>query len=293
MRIDLGQSGREVLQVVAVAAWLSVLVIGCGSITPAVTPEGPVESIEVPDSNALSRESAVQSDSVRITLGRAVLKPNGRVTVFYVTKDVSGKARGAVIIDSASITSSDARTWLADGYGELHNQTSLTLGWLTFPVSEATRGYLRITVNSVQTGAGPVTVPWQVEQLGGLIARGGFSETVIVDSGLCVSSVNAAIGFHEEACATEFVDPHAFRQEEITSEATRFVPRPTPTPTEFSTLPTRTPASQGTQTSVGDPALLFTVCTPWHFQLQVIIDNAEAPELGSSAPSTSTRCLLP
>ncbi len=135
-------------------------------VPPTATPAGPVESTEVPAPDVSSLESAAQSASISIIFGRAILSPNGRVTLFYVTKDTSDEAKGGVVIDSASITSSDGRTWLADGYGELRRWASLTLGWLTFSMPEAAQGQLRVTVNSAQTGAGPVTGPWRgVEQL--------------------------------------------------------------------------------------------------------------------------------
>ena len=392
MRLALGQSWKKVLPAV-VSAWLSVLVIGCGSVPPTPTPavsvepteipdsvassqESPVaptatpvvsveptevpdtvalpqmspvaptatpavsvESVEVPDTDALSRESAAQSASISIIFGRAILSPQGRVTLFYVTKDTSDEAKGGVVIDGASITSSDGRTWLADGYGELRDWESLTLGWLTFSVPEAARGQLRVTVNSAQSGGGRLTGPWRgVEQLDGLTARDDPSASVIVESGLCVTGGDGAIGFHRMACGSEFVDPHAIRRaareassespnyykglepppgyEEMVAELTRLhsddaldpgppdnagpapgvtpvTPSPRPTPTEPSTPHTRPPVNAGERPYLGESSLFFVLCTPWLIPLNVIVDNVDAPELYSSPPSTSARCVLP
>ena len=315
-------------------------------VAPTVTPAGSVESVEVPDTDALSQESAAQSASVSIIFGRAIMSPNGRVTLFYVTNDTSDEANGAVVIDSASITSSDGRTWQADGYGELRKWASLTLGWLTFSVPDGAGGQLRVTVNSAQSGAGPLTGPWRgVEQLDGLIARDDISASIIVESGLCVTAGDGAIGFHRMACGSEFVDPHPIRRaareatavqdgtvvespnyhkgldgppgyaekvaelerlngEDVldpgppvnagtASENTPVTPSPRPTPAEPSTPPTRSPVNLDEQPYLGEPSLFFVLCTPWHIPLNVKIDNVDAPELYSSPPSTSTRCVLP
>ena len=274
------------------------------------------------------------------------MSPNGRVTLFYVTKDTSDEAKGAVVIDSASITSSDGRTWLADGYGELRNWDSLTLGWLTFSVPDGAGGQLSVTVNSAQSGAGPLAGPWRgVEQLDGLIARDDISASIIVESGLCVTAGDGAIGFHRMACGSEFVDPHPIRRaareatavqdgtvvespnyhkglegppgyaEKVAeierlygddvldpgppvnagaaSENTPVTPSPMPTPAQPSTPPTRSPVNLDEQPYLGEPSLFFVLCTPWHIPLNVKIDNVDTPELYSSPPSTSTRCVLP
>ena len=365
LRLALGRSWKEVLPVV-VAVWLSVLFISCGSDALTATSDGSVESTEVPDSvaspqkspvvqtptpaasveptevpdtDALSRASAAHSASISIIFGRAILSPNGRVTLFYVTKDESDEAKGGVVIDSASITSSDGRTWLADGYGHLREWESLTLGWLTFSVPEAARGQLRVTVNSAQSGGSRPTGPWRgVQQLDGLTARDDPSASVIVESGLCVTAADGAIGFHKMACGSEFVDPHAIRQAareasgespnyykgpesppgyadkvaELTRlhgddaidpgptdnagtapETTPKTPSPRPTPTEPSTPPTRPPVNASDRPYLGESSLFFVLCTPWLIPLNVIIDNVEAPELYSSPPSTSFRCVLP
>ena len=294
MRLNLGKASSGVLLPAMVAVGLLASVVGCGSVAPTVTPvEGSLESTEVGGTHASSENGAVQSERVSITFGRAILKPEGRVTLFYVAKDLSGKSKGALVIDSATITDSDARSWMADGFGDLLNHSPLTLGWLTFPVAEPAPGHLRVTVNSVQTGDGPVTEGWQSEQFRGLIIGSDMSETVVVNSGMCVSSDGVALGFDEQACDKEFVGPHALRQNETTVTATHVVSQPTPTPTGLSTLLPPTPAPQeGKLLNIKKP-LLFTLCTPWHFQLQVIIENVAEPDLTSSAPSTSSRCLLP
>lgn len=293
MGLNLCQTLSGVLLPAMVALGLLAFVVGCGSVAPTVTPVVPAfESTEVGGDHASSGNSAVQSGSVGIAFGRAILKPDGRVTLFYVATDLSGKSRDALVIDSATITGSDARSWVADGYGDLLNQGSLTLGWLTFPVTEPAPGHLSVTVNSVQTGNGPVTEGWQLEQFRGLIVPSDMSETVVVNSGMCVSNDGVALGFDEEACDKEFVDPHALRQSETSLTATRVIPQPTPTPTGLSTrIPTTAAPQEGKPLNMKEP-LLFTLCTPWHFQLQVIIDNVAAPDLASSAPSTSSRCLL-
>ena len=311
-------------------------------VAPTATPVASVEPAEVPDTDALSRESAARSASISIIFGRAIVSANGRVTLFYVTKDESDEAKGGGVIDGASITNSDGRTWLADGYGELREWESLTLGWLTFSVPEAARGQLRVTVNSAQSGGGRLTGPWRgVQQLDGLTARDDPSASVIVESGLCVTAADGAIGFHRMACGSEFVDPHAIRRaareassespnyykgpepppgyEEMVAELTRLhgddafdpgppdnagpapgvtpvTPSPRPTPTEPSTpptRPTRPPVNAGERPYLGESSLFFVLCSPWLIPLNVIVDNVDAPELYSSPPSTSARCVLP
>ena len=308
-------------------------------VAPTVTPAGPVVPTEVPGKDVSSPESAAHSASISIIFGRAIVSANGRVTLFYVTKDASYEARRGVVIDSASITSPDGRTWLADGYGELRDWESLTLGWLTFSVPEAARGQLRVTVNSAQSGGGRLTGPWRgVQQLDGLTAWDDPSASVIVESGLCVTAADGAIGFHRMACGSEFVDPHAIRRaaretssespnyykglepppgyEEMVAELSRLhgdgaldpgppdntgpapgvtpvTPSPRPTPTEPSTPHTRPPVNAGERPYLGESSLFFVLCTPWLILLNVIIDNVDAPELYSSPPSTSARCVLP
>lgn len=258
--------------------------VGCGPITPTVSPKNVVDVGDSP------KDGVVQPANVSITFGRAVLDTDGRVTLFYVAEHMPGDSGGAAFINTAVITSPDARSWSADGYGTLFDQPPLTLGWLTFPVSKDAKGNLRVTVNSVQTDDGNAVVSWQLEQLDGLVAQAAMSEAVIFDSDICVGTDSVAFGFHEKACATEFVDPHALRQRGSTPRATRVAPRPRPTPIESTTpiLPPRSTLSP----MVGD-MLLFTLCTPWHLQIQVEIENVETPEFGGNPPTTSSRCLLP
>ena len=68
------------------------------------------------NSNSSSLEHEVIVGGVGITLGRAVLYPNERVTLFYIARDTAEELDGAIMADSAEITSSDGRLWLADGH---------------------------------------------------------------------------------------------------------------------------------------------------------------------------------
>ena len=274
MRLNLA---RGVVRAVLATVWLLILVVSCAPVTPTVTPANGV----------------VQPDNVRITFGRAVLDTDGRVTLFYVAKHISGSSEGGTFIDGAEITSSDTRSWPADGYGRLIDRPPLALGWLTFPVSKGAKGNLHVTVNSVQTGGGSTAVSWQMEQIDGLVAPVDMSEPIIVDSDICVSSDSVAFGFHEKACDTEFVDPHTIRERGSTPKATSVTPRPRPTPSESSIRTPPIPVPWSKPSPGTEDTLLFTLCTPWHFQILVIIDNVETPELGESAPTTSSRCLLP
>ena len=56
-------------------------------------------------------EHEVVVGSVGITLGRAVLHPDERVTLFYVAKDTAEELDGAVMIDNAEIESSDGQQY--------------------------------------------------------------------------------------------------------------------------------------------------------------------------------------
>ena len=147
--------------------------------------------------------------------------------------------------------------------------------------------------------ASPQSPPAQypgVEQPDGLTARDDISASVIVESGLCVTAADGAIGFHRMACGSEFVDPHPIRRaarEATAAEITPVTPSPRPTPTEPSTPPTRSPVNVDEQPYLGEPSVFFVLCTPWLFPLNVKIDNVDAPKLHSSPPSTSVRCVLP
>ena len=77
----------------------------------------------------------------------------------------------------------------------------LTLGWLTFPVSDAAPGSFKVTVNSVQVDGSHVRETWQWPGLPGLEARSDVLEPIVIDSDLCVSSGSVAFGFHHRACA--------------------------------------------------------------------------------------------
>ena len=135
-----------------------------------------------------------------------------------------------------------------------------------------------------------------MEQLDGLTARDDLSEPVIVESGLCVTADDEAIGFHRMACGSEFVDPHAIRRaarEATAAEITPVTPSPRPTPTEPSTPPTRSPVNVDEQPYLGKPSLFFVLCSPYLITLDVRIDNVDVPELNSTHPSHSARCVLP
>ena len=295
MKLDLDQtgSGKLIASVAVCAVWLLLFAASCGSTASTVAPTEPADSSKASGSDASPPETEVLFQGVGITFGRAALRPDERVTLFYVAKDMSGKYEGAVIIDSAELTDSDGQSWPTDGHGELLHQPPLTLAWLTFPVSDAAPGDLRVVVNSMQAGGSFVTGPLQLRQLAGLVGERNTSETVIIDSGLCVSNEGVALGFHEKACATEFVDPQTFRQEGATPGATRITPRPTPTPEEYSGRPTPPLTPHSTESLDGVDQLLFTLCTPWLFQVLVVLENMESPTLGFNSPSTGSRCVLP
>lgn len=239
-------------------------------------------------------DSAILSDSVEITIGRAILHPDGRITLFYVARNMSGAPEEAAVIDSALITSSDARSWLADGHGELEHWSSLTLGWITFPVSVAPPANYQVTVNSVQIGSDRITGPWQLSQLQGLAAGNDRSETFVVDSNICVTDDNAAFGFHrgshKSVCDTEFVDLSPRRTTPVESVTPR--PKPSPRPAAFSTsiVPTLGPP---VPRPPGTTFLVFIHCTPWHLHLHVEIESTGASRVTSNPPSTGVRCLLP
>ena len=295
MKLDLDRtgSGKLIASVAVCAVWLLLFAASCGSIAPTVAPTEPVDSPRASDSDASPPETEVLFQGVGITFGRAALRPDERVTLFYVAKDMSGKYEGAAVIDSAEITDSDERSWSADEYGELLHQPPLTLAWVTFPVSDAAQGDLQVVVNSMQAGGSSVTGPLQLRQLAGLVAQSDASEAAVIDSGMCVSSEEVAFGFHEKACAREFVDPQTFRQKGTTPGAPRSTPRPTPTPEEYSGRPTLPLTPHSTESLDGVDQLLFTLCTPWLFSVFVVLDNIESPRLGFHAPSTGFRCVLP
>ncbi len=251
----------------------------------------------VTTSSSSSVEHEVVVDGVGITLGRAVLHPDERVTLFYVARDTAEELDGAIMADNAEIESSDGRSWLADGRGVVLNRPPLTLGWLTFPVSDAAPGSFKVTVNSVQADGSDVRGAWQLPRLPGLEGRSDVLEPIVIDSDLCVSSGNVAFGFHYRACAQEFVDPQSLRRSGGTPETTGVTPRPmpTPTPTHTSTQPTPTRPAQVTKPLAVEDTLrlLFSLCTPWHFQVAVRLDDTGTPGRGSEAPSTVWRCVLP
>ena len=247
------------------------------------------------NSNSSSLEHEVIVGGVGITLGRAVLYPNERVTLFYIARDTAEELDGAIMADSAEVESSDGRSWLADGHGVVLERPPLTLGWLTFPVSDAAPGSFKVTVNSVQADGNHVRGAWQLPKLPGLEARSDVLEPLVIDSDLCVSSGSVAFGFHDKACAVEFVDPHSLRQSVGTPETTGVTPRPTPTPSHASTQPTPIRPPQVTKPLAAEDTLrlLFALCTPWHFQVAVGLDDTGTPGRGSEAPSTAIRCVLP
>ena len=93
-------------------------------------------------------------------------------------------------------------------------------------------------MNSVQADGNHVRGAWQLPKFPGLEARSDVLKPIVIDSDLCVSSGSVAFGFHDRACAQEFVDPQSLRQSGGTPETTGVTPRPTPTPTHTSTQPT-------------------------------------------------------
>ena len=105
-------------------------------------------------------------------------------------------------------------------------------------MSDAAPGSFKVTVNSVQADGNHVRGAWQLPKFPGLEARSDVLKPIVIDSDLCVSSGSVAFGFHDRACAQEFVDPQSLRQSGGTPETTGVTPRPTPTPTHTSTQPT-------------------------------------------------------
>ncbi len=294
----MGNSYRAVLPsiVTAVATVLLLGIAGCRSNvreTTSSTPDGPAETV-VPNNS--SPDGGGYAWEVDVVLGMAVLQPNGRVTVFYVARNSDEEFEGPILIDGAEIETSDGGSWLTEGYGTLLNRPPLTLGWLTFLVADAAPGSFKVSVNSVQVDGGHLTGSWQLAQLNGFEAKRDVSEPVIIESGLCAGAGSVAIGFHRHACETEFVDPHGFREKEDNSVSTPVTPRPTPTPRQISTRPPATSTPPGTRETTlhdEDIRLIFDFCTPWHFMAPVSIDQSSAPIMGSAAPSTSIRCVLP
>ena len=262
--------------------------------TPTVAAKGPAtaEPTKLSDPEAMLQDSAVLYNDVDITLGRAVLHLDGRVTMFYVAGDVYREFDGPIVIDSAAITSSGGMSWPADGHGELYYHAPLTLGWLTFPVSDASPGEFTVSVDSAMTGLSRITGHWQLRQLSGLAPRKVTKRYDLVNSGICVSSGDVAIGFHRQACPTEFYDMSP-RRRSATPEATPASPSPSPTPTT-------TPAGISIQTNAdietqytSDYFLIFVLCTPWHLSLHVLFDDTGKSEYTSNPPTTSSRCVLP
>ena len=282
---------RHVLSIVAIVVGMALV-----AITLVALP-GLATSFEatVTTSSSSSLEHEVVVGSVGITLGRAVLHPNERVTLFYVARNTAEELDGGVMIDNAEVESSDGRSWLADGHGVVLERPPLTLGWLTFPVSDAAPGSFKVTVNSVQADGNHVRGAWQLPKLPGLEARSDVLKPIVIDSDLCVSSGRVAFGFHDRACAQEFVDPQSLRQSGGTPETTGVTPRPTPTPTHTSTQPTPIRPPQVTKPLAVEDTLrlLFALCTPWHFQVAVGLDGTGTPGRGSKSPSTASRCVLP
>ena len=262
--------------------------------TPLVaTSTATVVPTEVSDSDASPEDNAVLYDGVDITLGRAVLYLDGRVTLFYVAVDMYGKFEGPVVIDSAEITSSDGISWRANGHGDLYHQHPLTLGWLTFPVTDASPGTLKVSVDSAKTGGGRITGQWQLRQLPGLVARNDISKKIVVESGICVSSGNVAFGFQRKTCATEFYDLSPPRRPGATPGVTPVPPHPSPTPTVTpSGISIKTNPDLATEATTGN-FLIFILCTPWHLNIHVIIDDDGTSEYTSNPPTTGARCVLP
>ena len=264
---------------------------------PATTPSAAtgtatVEPTDVSGSDASHKDRAVLYNDVDITLGRAVLHLDGRVTLFYVAGDTHGKFDRPIVIDSAEITSSDGISWPTDGYGDLYYRAPLTLGWLTFPVSDASPGIFTVTVDSAKTGRSRITGQWQLRQLPGLAPRNVKRKNDVVNSGICVSSGNVAIGFHRQACPTEFYDMSPRRQR-ATPGATPVSPFPSPTPTSTPTgISIQINPTVATDEKT-DNFLIFVLCTPWHLHLHILFDDTGKSEYTSNPPTTSARCVLP
>ena len=282
---------RHVLGIVAIIVGMALVAITLIAL-PGIATTTTVETT-VTTSRSSSLEHEVLVGGVGITLGRAVLHPNERVTLFYIARNTAEELDGAVMIDNAEVESSDGRSWLADGHGVVLERPPLTLGWLTFPVSDAAPGRFKVTAKSVQANGDYVTGLWHLPRLAGLESRRDMLESLVIDSDLCVSSGSVAFGFHDKACAVEFVDPHSLRQSGGTPETTGVTPRPTPTPTHTSTQPTPIRPPQVTKPLAMEDPLVFSLCTPWHFRVVVELDDTGIPGRGSEAPSTAIRCVLP
>ena len=276
----------------AVMLTLVFLAMGCGQEVEEAASRTPVVSAENAGSANPASDGLSQGGGANVVLGRAVLQPDGRVTVFYVGRN-GAEAVGPIEIEGAVLEISGGGSWPSDGYGTLLHQPPLTLGWLKFPVADATSGSFKVSVNSVQTDGSHLTGSWQLADLFGLEARPNSSDPIVIDSGLCVSTGSVAIGFHKHACATELVDPHSLRQEEDNSVSTPVTPLPTPTPRQILIRPPPTVTPQDTTSHGGGISLIFDLCTPWHFLVQVGIDQSSTPIVGSTGPSTSIRCVLP
>ena len=103
---------RHVLGIVAIVVGMVLVAITLVAL-PGIATTTTFETT-VTDSNPSSLEHEVIVGGVGITLGRAVLNPDERVTLFYVGRDTAGELGRAMMIDSAEITRSDGRSWLAD-----------------------------------------------------------------------------------------------------------------------------------------------------------------------------------
>ena len=169
----------------------------------------------VTTSSSSSLEHEVVVGSVGITLGRAVLHPNERVTLFYVARNTAEELDGAVMIDNAEVESSDGRSWLADGHGVVLERPPLTLGWLTFPVSDAAPGSFKVTVNSVQADGNHVRGAWQLPKLPGLEARSDVLKPIVIDSDLCVSTAVWHLAFMIGPAPRSSLTPNPFVKVEV------------------------------------------------------------------------------
>ena len=291
----MGNSHRAVppLMVAAVVTVLLLGIAGCRSnFRETISPTADIPTETVVPNNS-SQDSGGYAGEVDVVLGRAVLQPNGRVTVFYVARNSDEEFEGSILIDGAEMETSGGGSWPAEGYGTLLNRPPLTLGWLTFLVADAISGSFKVSVKSVQVDGGHLTGSWQLAQLSGFEARRDVSEPIVIDSGLCVSAGSVAIGFHRHACATEFVDLRGSREKEDNSVSTPVTPRPTPTPEQISTRPPATATPPDITLHDGGIRLKFDLCTPWHFSVLVAIDQSSTPIVGSLGLTTGSRCVLP
>ena len=108
LRLDPDQTGSGKL-IAAVAVWLLLFAASCGPTAPTVAPTEPTASPEA--SGPMPRpRTEILSKGIVITFGRAVLRPDGRATLFYAANDMSGKYEEAVAIDRAEMTDSDGRS---------------------------------------------------------------------------------------------------------------------------------------------------------------------------------------